>query len=60
MNESFAKSRYDRLFSPLFVFVGLVECCILENFGSPWCVTTTDFQSFGKKQTKLLTIQGGC
>jgi hypothetical protein len=49
MNESFTKSRYDSLlFTFLFVFVGPTEHCGLENFGSPYCATAEDFQTFEK------------
>jgi hypothetical protein len=46
--------------SPLFVSIGLVERCSLENFGSPWHAAAMDFQTFENKQMKLLTMQGGC
>jgi hypothetical protein len=47
-------------YSPLFVFVSLVKRYSLENFGSNWRATVVDFQTFEKKQTKLLKMQGGC
>jgi hypothetical protein len=39
--------------SPLFVFVGPAKRCSLENFDSPWCATTVDFQTLEKKQMKI-------
>jgi hypothetical protein len=57
MNESFAKSRYDRiLFTFLFVFVSPAEHCGLENFSGPWRAIAMDLQTFEKEQTKLLTM----
>jgi hypothetical protein len=52
MNESFTKSKYGHLlFAFLFVFVGLIECYGLVNFGSPWHVVARDFQTFFKNET---------
>jgi hypothetical protein len=50
MNESFTKSRYDRLlFAFLFVFVGPTRRCNLDNFDGPWRAIATDLQT-KKKQ----------
>jgi hypothetical protein len=47
MNESFVKSRYDRLLITfLLVFVSPAEHCILENFNGPWRAIVVDLQTF--------------
>jgi hypothetical protein len=54
MNECFTKSRHDRLlFTFLFVFIGPIEHCSFENFGGPWRVIATDFQTFTKNKQNI-------
>jgi hypothetical protein len=51
MNESFTKSRYDRLlFTFFFVVVGLAEHGSLENFGGPLRAIAADLQTLKNKQ----------
>jgi hypothetical protein len=57
MNESFTKSRYDRLlFAFFYVFVSPAEQRSLENFSGPLRAIVVDLQ----KQMKLLMMRGGC
>jgi hypothetical protein len=50
MNESCAKSRYDRLlFTFLFVSIGSVERYSHETFCGPWCAIVVDLQTFEKQ-----------
>jgi hypothetical protein len=52
MKMFFVRSRCSRLLLSLpFAFVGPVERCGLENFGSPWCAIDVGFQTFREKKT---------
>jgi hypothetical protein len=52
-------SGYDcLLFTFLFVFVGPIERCSLENFGGCWRAIAADLHTF--KKMKLLMMQDGC